>query len=226
MNKQGSWVVRWQIWLCFKILNLVVITCLLHDDMEMYSEFLYYWPFVMGLHWWLVNFPHKGPEITEIWCFFIPPPNEVGGGVYWIHYTPAQRSWRGGILDSPCPSVCPSVRPSVCRRHGFRSISQVCFGISIPNFICMLMVAIGRSLLIFSDITFKMAARRPYWIFWFPDSNLLRLWISTSNFSGTIFMYMGRSLLIFSNVIFKMAAWRPYQIFWFLDSVGDKVSGM
>ena len=34
------------------------------------------------------------------------------------HYTPAQPSWRGGILDSPCPSVCPSVRlsvrPSVC----------------------------------------------------------------------------------------------------------------
>ena len=87
------------------------------------------------------------------------------------NYTPAQRSWRGGILDSPCPSVCPSVRPSVCRRHGFRSISQVCFGISISNFICMLMVAIGRSLLIFSDVTFKMAAWRPYWIIWFPDSN-------------------------------------------------------
>ena len=87
------------------------------------------------------------------------------------YYTPAQRSWRGGILDSPCPSVCPSVRPSVCRRHGFRSISQVCFGISISNFICMLMMAIGRSLLIFSDVTFKMAAWRPYWIFLFPDSN-------------------------------------------------------
>ena len=83
------------------------------------------------------------------------------------NYTPAQRSCRGGILDSPCPSV----RPSVCRRHGFRSIRQVCFGISISNFICMLMVAIGRSLLIFSDVTFKMAAWRPYWIFWFPDSN-------------------------------------------------------
>ena len=68
-------------------------------------------------------------------------------------------------------SVCPSVRLSVCRRHGFRSISQVCFGISISNFICMLMVAIGRSLLIFSDVAFKMAAWRPYWIFWFPDSN-------------------------------------------------------
>ena len=37
----------------------------------------------------------------------IPPPNEVGGGggVYWIHL----------------------VRLSVCRRHGFRSIGQVCF---------------------------------------------------------------------------------------------------
>ena len=73
----------------------------------------------------------------------------------------------GGILDSPCPSV----RPSVCRRHGFRSITQVCFGISISNFICMLMVVIGRSIMIFSDVTFKMADWWPYWIFWFPDSN-------------------------------------------------------
>ena len=82
-------------------------------------------------------------------------------------YTPAQRSWRWGILDS----LCPSVRPSVCRWHGFRSISQVCFRISISNFICMLMVAIGRSLLIFSNVTFKITAWWPYWIFWFPDSN-------------------------------------------------------
>ena len=82
-----------------------------------------------------------------------PRPTKLEGGVYWIHL------------------VRLSVCPSVCRRHGFRSISQVCFGISISNFIYMLMVAIGRSLLIFSDVTFKMAAWRPYWIFWFPDSN-------------------------------------------------------
>ena len=112
-----------------------------------------------------------------------PRPTKLEGGYTGftlsvcpsVRHTPAQRSWRGGILDSPCPSVrlsvCPSVRLSVCRRHGFRSISQVCFGISISNFICMLMVAIGRSLLIFSDVAFKMAAWRPYWIFWFPDSN-------------------------------------------------------
>ena len=30
---------------------------------------------------------------------------------------------------------------------------------------------IGRSLLIFCDVNFKMAAWRPFWIFWFQDSN-------------------------------------------------------
>ena len=40
----------------------------------------------------------------------------VGSYCFYVdhHYTPAQRSWRGGILDSPCPSVRLSVRPSVC----------------------------------------------------------------------------------------------------------------
>ena len=33
------------------------------------------------------------------------------------------------------------------------------------------MVVIGRSLLIFGDVTLKMAPWWPYWIFWFPDSN-------------------------------------------------------
>ena len=91
----------------------------------------------------------------------------------WSHITllyPRPTKLEGGYTGFTL-SVRLSVCPSVCRRHGFRSISQVCFGISISNFICMLMVVIGRSLLIFSDVTFKMAAWRPYWIFWFPDSN-------------------------------------------------------
>ena len=96
--------------------------------------------------------------IANLCFYYTPRPTKLegGGGVYWIHLA--------------CPSVRPSFRPSVCRRHGFRSISQVCFGMSISNFICMLMVAIGRSLLIFSDVTFKMAAWRPYWIFIPPVS--------------------------------------------------------
>ena len=109
---------------------------------------IYHFPILYSLQFWLWVIPRYWVPL------FIPPPNEVGGG-----YT-------GFTL-----SVCPSVRLSVCRRHGFRSISQVCFGISISNFICILMVAIGRSLLIFSDVAFKMAAWRPYCIFWFPDSN-------------------------------------------------------
>ena len=59
----------------------------------------------------------------------------------------------------------------LCRWQGFRDVSQVCFRISISNFICMLMVVIGKSLLIFSEVTFKMAAWWSYWIFWFTDSN-------------------------------------------------------
>ena len=40
------------------------------------------------------------------------------------NYTLGQPIW----LDSPCPSIC--------RRHGSQSITSVCFGISISNFIC------------------------------------------------------------------------------------------
>ena len=84
--------------------------------------------------------------------FIIPLPNEVGEG------------YAGFTL-----SVHPSVYPSICRWHGFQSVSQVCFGILISNSMCMLIVAMGRSLLIFSDLTTKMATWRPYWIifcFW------------------------------------------------------------
>ena len=95
----------------------------------------------------------------------------------------------------------------------FRSVSQICFGISISNFICVLMVVKGRSLLTLSDVPFKMAAWWPFWNFGFQTLTLVWLWISTPNLSGTILMYMCRRLLIFSNVNFKMAARRPCWIF-------------
>ena len=94
----------------------------------------------------------SNPSDLPFWClcyvgFLYTPPNVVsGGGVYWIHL------------------VRLSVCPSVCRRHGFRIATWVCLRIQISNFMCMLFVAMA-SLLIFSDITFKMAAWRPYLIF-------------------------------------------------------------
>ena len=45
--------------------------------------------------------------------------------------------------------------------HGFWSIASVCFGVSILNLMCMLSVAIGRSLLIFRNVNFEVAAWWP-----------------------------------------------------------------
>ena len=47
---------------------------------------------------------------------------------------------------------------SVFGWHGFGSVTQVCFRISILNFMCMSFVAVGRSLTIVSYVAFKMAA--------------------------------------------------------------------
>ena len=78
-----------------------------------------------------------------------------------------QRHFQNGRLEA----ILDFSVSGLCRWQGFRDVSQVCFGISISNFICMLMVVIGKSLLIFSEVTSKMAAWWPYWIFLFPDSN-------------------------------------------------------
>ena len=152
------------------------------------------------------------------------------------HYTPAQRSWWEGILDSPCPSFC--------RWHGFRSATQVCFGISISYTCCLWLWAEAYW---FSAMSLsKFATWRLYWIFYSRTPTLVWLWISSSNFSGTSLACIGRSwlpfrggqcqsatgsladylprqdkksILIFSNVTFKMATWRPYWILQYLDSV-------
>ena len=44
---------------------------------------------------------------------------------------PIQRSWKGVILVSRCPSVCPSVRPSVCGQNRVRSVSSTILAESI-----------------------------------------------------------------------------------------------
>ena len=144
--------------------------------------------------------------LTLVWLW-VSTPNFSGTILFCIW---VEAYWFSAVLISKWPSGghIGFWVSGLCRRHGFRSVSQVCFGISISNFICMLLV--GKGLLIFSDVTFKMAAWWSYGIFFgFQTLTLIWLWISTANFSGTILMYMGRSLLILSHVNFKMAAWQP-----------------
>ena len=135
-----------------------------------------------------------------------------------------------GITLSVCPSVCPSVRLSVCLSicgwHGFWSITQVCIGISISNFICMLFVAMGRRLFIFSDVIFKMAAWHPYWIFRFPDSNyILALNIKSKLHWHITFVY-GKKLIDFQQRHFQNGCLATNLDFLYLDSVDSMVSGV
>ena len=65
----------------------------------------------------------------------------------------------------------------------------------------------GRSLLIFSNVIFKIL----------PGGHI-GFFLTSPNFSSTWPVYMKKSLMIFRYVTFKMAAWWPYWIFWFLDS--------
>ena len=143
----------------------------------------------------------------------IPPPNKIGVG-------------DGGILESPCPSAypsrlasycgfvhterCPSVHPSV---DDMVSGVQVCFRISISNFICMLFVAMGRSQFIFSDVTFKMTAWQPYWIFLFLDSNYILALNIKPKIHWHIICVYGKKPIDFQQCHLQMAAWWSYWIF-------------
>ena len=54
---------------------------------------------------------------------------------------------------------------------GFQTLTLVWLWISTPNLSDTILMYMCRRLLIFSNVNFKMAARQPYWNFWFPDSN-------------------------------------------------------
>ena len=57
------------------------------------------------------------------------------------------------------------------RFFSFWILTSVWLWISSSNVNSNLLVYMGRSPLIFSNVTFKMATWQPYWIFQFPDSN-------------------------------------------------------
>ena len=63
------------------------------------------------------------------------------------------RTIGGSQLSNPSDLPC-----SVSGWHGFGSVTQVCFGISVSNLMCMSFAAVGRSLTIVSYVAFEMAA--------------------------------------------------------------------
>ena len=66
---------------------------------------------------------------------------------YWFSVTSFSKWLPGG-----------HIRFLVSGWHGYGSVTQVCFGISVLNFMCMSFVAVSRSLTIVSYVAFKMAA--------------------------------------------------------------------
>ena len=52
-----------------------------------------------------------------------------------------------------------------------RTLTLVWLRMSTPNFSGTVLMYMGRSLLIFIGVNFKIAAWQPYLSFWFPDSN-------------------------------------------------------
>ena len=89
----------------------------------------------------------------------------------------------------------------------FYTLTLVWFWISTPNLSGTILMYMCRSLLIFSNVNFKMAARQPYWNFWFPDSNFSLVWISTANLSGTILIYIWIGAYWFS--VTSLPKWPP-----------------
>ena len=48
-----------------------------HDCVITWKHFLYYWPFVRGIQWSLLDSPHKGPSNAELRCFLCCWPEQA-----------------------------------------------------------------------------------------------------------------------------------------------------
>ena len=104
------------------------------------------------------------------------------------------------------------VRLSNCRQHGFQSVTQVCFGISISNFICMLVVAMGRSLLISMMSLSKWPPGSHLRFFAVWTLNLVLALNIKSKLQYHITCVYGKEHIYFQQCHLKMAAWWPYWI--------------
>ena len=124
------------------------------------AQYLYIW---VGAYWFSLTSLSK-------W----PPGGHIGFFGFWTNFCLAlninsKLQWQNTYvygyepIDFPWPHflngcLVANLDFSVSEWHGFGSVTQVCFGISVSNFMCMSLVAVGRSLTIVSYVAFKMAA--------------------------------------------------------------------
>ena len=94
-----------------------------------------------------------------------------------------------------------------CRWHGFRSVTQVCFVISILNFICMLLVAMAEAYWFSAMLLSKWLLGGPLGFFSFRALTSVWLWISSPNFSSTLLMWMEKKAFWFSDM--SLSKWPP-----------------
>ena len=132
-----------------------------------------YWP---GGHIGFFGFR----TLTLVWLWLSTPRAQylyIWVEAYWFSATSISKWPPGGILDFSVTGLC--------KLHVFQSVTRIFalkFQFQILCACCLL--AMGRSLLIFSNVTFKMAAWWPCWILRFPDSKFGLALIWSPKFSN------------------------------------------
>ena len=124
------------------------------------AQYLYIW---VGAYWFSVTSLSKWPPGGHIgffgfWTNFSLALNINSKlqchNTYVYGYEPVDFQWPH-FLNGCLVAILDF---SVSGRHGFGCVTQVSFGISVSNSMCMSFVAVGRSLTFVGYVPFKMAA--------------------------------------------------------------------
>ena len=119
-------------------------------------------------YWFSARSLSKWPPGGHIGFFWFPDSNfslalNINSKLKWHNTYVLGAYWFSAMLILKWP---PGSHIGI---FGFRTLTLVWLWISTANLSGTILIYMGRSLLIFRDVTFKMAAWRPYWIFWFPE---------------------------------------------------------
>ena len=162
-NVDFKMAARWPYWIFFGFRTLTLVWLWISTPkLKWLNTYIYTW---VGAYWFSVTSLSKWPPGGHIGFFgfrtnFSLALN-INSKLQW-HNTylyiygkePIDFQWPH-FLNGCLVAVLDFL---VSGWHHFGSITQVCFRISVSNFMCMSFVAVGRSLRIVSCVAFKMAS--------------------------------------------------------------------